>query len=140
MCNQILKNGNICKKSKNKDLCHIHDKIKQINNINEIQKKLSLKEIEIKNLNKSLEKKSFIIKDLQKYRLMEDDFNKYQIIKKFTIIKDKLKQYFGNKQPYKIINNIYNKEKLEKIFKMDYYDIPDYYNNLRNKRITYAHF
>ena len=71
---------------------------------------------------------------------MEDDFNKYQIIKKFTIIKDKLKQYFGNKQPYKIINNIYNKEKLEKIFKMDYDDIPDYYNNLRNKRITYAHF
>lgn len=88
MCNQILKSGLQCKiKSKTK-LCHIHMK----------KDLLTKKQNEITNLNKSLEKKSEIIKTLLKeisnQRLinnnMKEDYNNYQIIKEYEKQKNDL--------------------------------------------------
>jgi hypothetical protein len=195
MCKQVLKNGLICKKSSNKDYCHLHKKtvivivdsiknllnksLKEIqekdillerlqiewyhatefNNIiinenNEIKDILIKQKNEIKNLKKTifqmkskadLENKKFSsviekkTKELYKYKMMESDYNKYQTIKNFSLIKDKMKEKFGKKQPYKVIQNVSNKDKLENIFKMDYENILPYYNDLRQKRIAYAH-
>ena len=95
MCEQILKSGLQCKiKSKTK-LCHIHIKKALFNK----------KQNEIINLNKSLEKKSEIIKELYKeistykiklFSLQEDnnimkkDYENYQIIKEYENQKNKL--------------------------------------------------
>lgn len=88
---------------------------------------------EIKNLNKTINNKNIEIKN------MKDDYNKYQIIKRYSYIQNTMKNIFGNNQPYKIIDNIQNKEKLEYIFNIPYEHISKYYYELRNQRILYAH-
>lgn len=105
MCNQILKSGLQCKiKSKTK-LCHIHMKASAISDYAVQKDLLTKKQNEIINLNKSLEKKSDIIKELYKeisiYKIklfslqednnnMKEDYNNYQIIKEYEKQKNDL--------------------------------------------------
>lgn len=57
MCNFITKQGQ-CKLSKKLDLCHIHIKAKKL-------RQVMYKDVEIKNLNKSIDKKNLKCKEIQ---------------------------------------------------------------------------
>ena len=100
MCNHIKKNGEQCKISKNKTYCHIHSV--NWNNII-IQKSPTNDNLkkEIVNLNKTIEKKAIKIKELNenleffkneinelnnKINLMSENYEKYELIQKYTIL------------------------------------------------------
>lgn len=70
---------------------------------------------------------------------MKEDYDKYQIIKKYHELKTKMLKVFEPQCPFKIIRNTENKEVLEDIFKMPYDDIFQFYSDLRYKRTFYAH-
>jgi hypothetical protein len=78
-------------------------------------------------------------KKLADYDLLKEDYDKYQIIKQYTIINKKLEGINKDIEPYQIIKNKSNKKQLEEIFNMEYRYIKKFYNELRDKRNKYAH-
>jgi hypothetical protein len=139
MCKFIKANNEQCKNSPNKEYCYIHTKKIIINDIN-------LKQ-EIKNLNKTIVKKNEIIKSKseiviilsKKINSMKEDFDRYQIIKEYHIIKTTMLNLLPKSCPYSLINNIDNKDILEEIFKLPYNEILPYYSNLRYNRTKFSH-
>ena len=146
MCNQITKSGSKCRISANASYCHIHKR-----NII-IQKPLvdNLKK-EIKNLNKTIQKKNIQITELNNnleffknevniiQKKYEEDYNKYQIIKQYEILKNQLININPKSSPYKILTDYYYKDIIKKKFNKDINDLKNEFNYLRKKRIEYCH-
>lgn len=120
------------------------------NELDKINKILNEKNNEINRLNNSitsykvlLQKKTIqcdsLNKKLSNYNLFQEDYNKYQIIKQYSIINKKLEEINKEVEPYQIIKNKTNKKQLEEIFNMEYRHIKKFYNELRDKRNKYAH-
>lgn len=120
------------------------------NELDKIKKILNEKNKEINTLNNSiisykilLQKKTnqcdSLNKKLSNYHLLQEDYDKYQIIRQYSIINQKLEEINKEVEPYQIIKNKNNKKQLEKIFNMEYRHIKKFYNELRDKRNKYAH-
>lgn len=141
MCKYILKSGNQCKLSPKIVYCHIHSKIVIKDNLKK----------EIINLNKTIEKKVNKIKELEnnleffksevnelhnKYR---DDYNKYQIIKQYELLKNELININPKSSPYKILSDYYYSDIIKKKFNKNINDLKNEFITLRKKRIEYCH-
>ena len=151
MCKYILKSGNQCKLSPKIVYCHIHSKIVIKDNLKK----------EIINLNKTIEKKVNKIKELEnnleffknevnelhldKTKLAclvnkyKEDYNKYQIIKQYEILKNKLININPNSSPYKILTDYYYSDIIQKTFNKHINDLKNEFITLRKKRIEYCH-
>ena len=153
MCNHIKANGEQCKISKNKTYCHIHSV--NWNNII-IQKSPTNDNLkkEIVNLNKTIEKKAIKIKELNenleffkneinelnnKINLMNENCEKYELIQKYTILKNELIKINKKSTPYKILSNPYYKNIIENKFNKPQDILLEEFTNLRNQRNEYAH-
>lgn len=151
MCNQITKSGKQCKISPTKNYCHIH----KITFVNIIQKDNSnnLKK-EIINLNKTIEKKSIKIKELNenleffkqevnelniKINLMTGNYEKYELIQKYTYLKNELIKIDKKTSPFKILSNPYYKNIVENTFNKSQNLLLEEFTNLRNHRNQYCH-
>ena len=167
MCNHIKKNGEQCKISKNKTYCHIHsvnwnniiiqksptnDNLKkEIVNLNKtIEKKtfalrasqehLVAQAIKIKELNENLEFFKNEINELNnKINLMSENYEKYELIQKYTILKNELIKINRKSTPYKILSNPYYKNIIENKFNKPQDILLEEFTNLRNQRNEYAH-
>lgn len=168
MCNQILKNGMQCKKSKLLDLCHLHKNLKllgyvkkEIKNLNktvknkndkikDLDNKINIKENIISNLNEDiydlkiekseLREENNILREEKE--TMQEDFNNYQLIKRFESIKYNLKKYVNIKDYNQIsffCMQRKNQSILENIMgKQDDYYV--YFNHLRLVRNKLSHW
>jgi len=144
MCNQITKSGEKCKLENNKDYCHIHKKLII---------KFNLKK-EIINLNKTIERKVNIINELNnnleffklevdklnnKINLMNENYERYELIKKYEILKNDLININPQSTPYKILSNYYYKDIIKQKFNKDIDQLKNEFEILRKKRIEYCH-
>lgn len=158
MCNYIRKNGQKCLLSPKRDLCHIHKKnvvleYKQaeIVHLNRtIAKKNELYKSEIKSLRNENEKYQSEIESLQtvitymekQIADMQEDFNSYNKIKKYELIKSKLaKHVYDVSDLYEVkyfCREHGNAKILTSIFgeQTDYWR---YYNDLRLQRNKLCH-
>lgn len=154
MCLSIKSNGEQCKLSPKKDVCHMHQKIHPQVVVNKVILNDSNLKKEIKNLNNTITKKNITIKDIKlkndqlqtklaKLQNNNDemikDYEKYQIIKRYHYIKTEMLKLWPPQCPYSIIRDINNKDELEIIFEMDYKYILQYYYDLRKQRTSLAH-
>jgi chromosome segregation ATPase len=152
MCNHIRANGEKCKLAPKKSYCHIH-KITFSNVI--IQKDISnnLKK-EIVNLNKTIERKANKIKELNenleffkqevnelnnKINLMNESCEKYELIQKYTQLKNELIKINRKTTPYKILSNPYYKNIIETKFNKPQDILLEEFTYLRNNRNSYCH-
>lgn len=168
MCKQILKNGELCKKSKLLDFCHLHKNLKllgyvkeEIKNLNktvknkndkikDLDNKINIKENIISNLNNDIYELKIEKSELQEENnilreekeVMQEDFNNYQLIKRFESIKYNLKKYVNIKDYNQIsffCMQRKNQSILENIMgKQDDYYV--YFNHLRLVRNKLSHW
>lgn len=141
MCNQLTKLGTKCCIQPNKSYCHIHNKMiakynlkKEVINLN---KTIQKKTIQINELNNNLEFFKNEVNNIQKK--YEEDYNKYQIIKQYEILKNKLININPQSSPYKILCDNKYKQTIKKTFNKDINVLKDEFNYLRKKRIEYCH-
>lgn len=153
MCNQIIKTGAKCKISPNKNYCHIH-KINMTNIvINKPDININLKK-EIVNLNKTIERKVNKIKELNnnleffkqevnelnnKINLMNENCQKYELIREYTELKKELIKINKKKTPYKILSDPYYKNIIESKFNKPQEILLEEFIYLRNHRNDYCH-
>jgi len=144
MCNQITKSGNQCKLEVNKTYCHIHKKQiikynlkKEITNLNKtIEKKAN----QIKELNENLEFFKNEINELNnKINEMNENYEKYELIKKYTTLKKELIKINNRTTPFKILSSPYYKNIVETKFKKPQDLLLEEFTNLRNHRNDYCH-
>lgn len=139
MCNEVCKNGQQCKLEKNKALCGLHRKLKAA----DYSKK------EVQNLNRTISRKSLEIKKLKaeksllenRIEEMNEDYENYQFIKKFELVKSNLKKYVNIKDFNQILFFCMQKKNHEILKSImgqqeDYYK---YYNEIRLKRNKLSH-
>ena len=152
MCNYIKKNNEKCKLSPKNLYCHIHKKIiiKQKQQFSEKISSDNLKK-EIINLNKTIEKKVDKIKELEQnleffknevnelHKKYKKDYDKYQIIKQYEILKNELININPQSSPYKILTDYYYKDIIKQKFNKDIDELKNEFNYLRKKRIEYCH-
>lgn len=131
MCKAIANSGKICaRKHKNGEYCYQHQKI----NENRQLKEKEIKIIELEEENKNL---------ISEIESMKEDFEKYQIIKRYEGLKLNLAKYVDKVNDLyavaKFLTNDKNKPILLNIIgeKNDYLN---YYNKLRIKRNKVSHF
>ncbi len=153
MCIAITTKKHKCKLSPNDKYCKLHKKLKD----NEY------KSIEVKNLNKTMNRKNNLIKELRfcldekndeisnlkdEIEAMKRDFEDYQFIKMFETIKRKLKILIGKKFKDIEFLNWYldydnNKEILETVFaqsnKHEFLTFSSHFDKLRLKRNKLSH-
>jgi hypothetical protein len=102
---------------------------------------------EIINLNKTIIKKVDKIKELEKnleffkneVNKLQEDYEKYQIIKKYEILKNELININPQSTPYKILTDYYYKDIIQKKFNKDIDELKNEFNQLRKQRINYCH-
>ena len=151
MCNHIKANGEQCKLSPKKSYCHIHNWNNII--IPKSQTNDNLKK-EIVNLNKTIEKKANKIKELNenfeffkqevnelnnKINLMNENCEKYELIQKYTYLKNELIKINRKTTPFKILSNPYYKNIIETKFNKPQDILLEEFTNLRNHRNSYCH-
>ena len=141
MCKYIKKNNEKCKLSPKMTYCHIHKKIIIKHNLKK----------EIINLNKTIEKKTNQIRELNNnleffklelnkiYEKYKKDYDKYQIIKQYEILKNELININPKSSPYKILTDYYYKDIIKQKFNKNINELKDEFNYLRKKRIEYCH-
>lgn len=137
MCNYIKTNNEKCKLSPKLLYCHIHQKLIIKTNLKK----------EIVNLNKTIEKKVNKIKELEQnleffkneVNKLQTDYERYQIIKKYEILKNELININPNSTPYKILTDYYYKDIIKKKFNKDIDELKNEFNQLRKQRINYCH-
>jgi len=141
MCKYIKKNNEKCKLSPKMTYCHIHKKIIIKNNLKK----------EIINLNKTIEKKTNQIKELNNnleffklelnkiYETYKTDYDKYQIIKQYEILKNELININPKSTPYKILTDYFYKDIIKQKFNKNINELKNEFNYLRKKRIEYCH-
>lgn len=137
MCNYIKTNKEKCKLSPKLLYCHIHKKMIIKTNLKK----------EIINLNKTIIKKVDKIKELEKnleffkneVNKLQEDYEKYQIIKKYEILKNELININPQSTPYKILTDYYYKDIIQKKFNKDIDELKNEFNQLRKQRINYCH-
>jgi hypothetical protein len=166
MCNHIKANGEKCKLAPKKSYCHIH-KITFSNVIIQKDSSNNLKK-EIVNLNKTIERKVNKIKTLlmeqvesatrlkelndnleffkqevnelnDKINLMNESCEKYELIQKYTYLKNELIKINRKTTPYKILSNPYYKNIIETKFNKPQDILLEEFTNLRNHRNSYCH-
>jgi chromosome segregation ATPase len=152
MCNHIKANGEKCKLAPKKSYCHIH-KITFSNVIIQKDSSNNLKK-EIVNLNKTIERKVNKIKELNenleffkqevnelnnKINLMNENCEKYELIQKYTYLKNELIKINRKTTPYKILSNPYYKNIIETKFNKPQDILLEEFTNLRNHRNSYCH-
>jgi chromosome segregation ATPase len=144
MCNYLTKSGNQCKLESNKIYCHIHKKLiikynlkKEIVNLNKtIEKKVN----KIKELNNNLNSLKYTINELNnKINEMNENYEKYELIKKYTILKKQLIKINNKTTPYNILTNPYYKNIVETKFKKPQDFLLKEFTDLRNHRNDYCH-
>jgi cell division protein FtsB len=141
MCNYIKNNKEKCKLSPQLLYCHIHKKLiiknnlkKEIINLN----KTILKKVDkIKELEQNLEFFKNEVNELQKK--YKTDYDKYQIIKQYEILKNQLININPDSSPYKILSDYYYKDIIKQKFNKDIDELKYEFNELRKKRIEYCH-
>jgi len=151
MCNHIKANGEQCKLSPKRSYCHIHKWDSII--IPKSQTNDNLKK-EIVNLNKTIEKKANKIKELNenleffkqevnelnnKINLMNESYEKYELIQKYTQLKNELIKINRKITPFKILSNPQYKNIIETKFNKPQDILLEEFTNLRNHRNSYCH-
>lgn len=147
MCIHIKKNDEICKLSPNKEYCHIHNNIilekdktnlkKEIINLNKTIKKKSIKII---NLNENLEFFKQEVNELNnKIKNMNENCKKYELIQKYTYLKNEIIKINKNKSPFKILTSSQYKIIIENKFNKSQDILLEEFENLRVNRNIYCH-
>lgn len=141
MCNYIKSNNEKCKLSPKLLYCHIHQKLIIKTNLKK----------EIVNLNKTIEKKVNKIKELEQnleffknelnqiHQKYKEDYDKYQVIKEYTILKDKLIKINPKSSPYRILSDKFYTNIIKDKFNKDITELKIEFEELRKKRNSYCH-
>lgn len=153
MCEAITLKGEICKNKVSKNskdkYCLLHKKLLNLNykqkEVSALNKTVQRKNKEIKDLHFTIIENNNTIQELKNdLESMREDFEKYQFIKKFEIIKSKVKKIVGSqvmKNPSLLEFEMgleYNKKDLQTILNCEsnFYNT---YNLMRLKRNAYCH-
>lgn len=156
MCEAITLKGEICKNKVSKNskdkYCLLHKKLLNLNykqkEVSALNKTVQRKNKEIKDLHFTIIENNNTIQELKNdLESMREDFEKYQFIKKFEIIKGKIKKLVGSnvlKNPYLLQQYMSSdtiSSELKTILNCDdtsvsFYEIYDF---MRLKRNAYCH-
>lgn len=161
MCEFIKKDGNKCKIPAS-PFCHIHKKSAYLKlEIKSLNKTLIAKSIEIKTLkstqveliiaNREIENLAFTLVETEnelenaksEIESMKEDFEQFQIIKRFENIKAKLSEYvdvYNYLQMFTFLKTISNRTMLTCLFGKNHDNFCEAYEKLRVKRNQTAHW